>query len=66
MSAYNGVIPQFTTPDIVQAAGTIVQTEARHAAALRFRAGEDPAPDAFDPVLTPTQVQKALSKASGG
>jgi rubrerythrin len=66
VSAYNGVIPQFTTPDIVQAAGTIVQTEARHAAALRFQAGEDPAPDAFDPVLTPTQVQKALSKASGG
>ena len=66
VSAYNGLAPQLTTPDIVLAAGTIVQVEARHAAALRFQAGEDPAPNAFDPVLTPTQVQKALSKASGG
>jgi rubrerythrin len=66
VSAYNGLTPQITTPDIVAAAGSIVQVEARHAAALRFQAGEDPAPNAFDPVLTPAQVQKALSKASGG
>jgi rubrerythrin len=66
VGAYNGLAPQITTPDIVQAVGTIVQVEARHAAALRFRAGEDPAPNAFDPVLTPTQVQAAARKLSGG
>jgi rubrerythrin len=66
VGAYNGLIPRFTTPDIVQAAASIVQVEARHAAALRFRANQDPAPNAFDPVLTPTEVQKAAQKLSGG
>jgi rubrerythrin len=66
VGAYNGLAPQITVPDIVQAAGSIVQVEARHAAALRFRAGQDPAPNAFDPVLTPTQVQTAARKLSGG
>jgi hypothetical protein len=66
VGAYNGLAPQFTTPDIVQAAGSIVQVEARHAAALRFRSGEDPAPNAFDPVLTPSEVQAAARKLSNG
>ena len=66
VGAYNGLAPQLATPDIVQAAGSIVQVEARHAAALRFRAGQDPAPNAFDPVLTPSQAQAAARKLSGG
>jgi rubrerythrin len=66
VGAYNGLMPRLTTPDIVQAAGTIVQVEARHAAALRFHAGEDPAPAAFDPALSPPQVQAAARKLSGG
>lgn len=66
VSAYNGLAPKLTTPDILQAVGSIVQVEARHSAALRFRAGQDPAPNAFDPVLTQAQAQAAASKLSGG
>ena len=66
VSAYNGVVPRITTPDIISAAGSIVQVEARHAAALRFRSGQDPAPAAFDPVLSPAQVQAQARKLSGG
>jgi rubrerythrin len=62
VGAYNGAAPAIQTPDILSAAGSIVQTEARHAAALRFRAGMDPAPAAFDRGLTPAQVQAALKK----
>jgi rubrerythrin len=62
VGAYNGTLPAIQTPDIISAAGSIVQTEARHAAALRFRAGLDPAPAAFDRALTPAQVQAAVKK----
>jgi rubrerythrin len=62
VSAYNGAAPQISSQDVLTAAGTIVQVEARHAAALRFRAGQPPAPAAFDRALTPTQVQAALRK----
>lgn len=66
VGAYNGAIPLLRTPDLVSAAGSIVQVEARHSAALRFRAGQDPAPAAFDKPLTSKQVQAALKKATGG
>jgi rubrerythrin len=66
VGAYNGLAPRLTTPDIVQATGSIVQVEARHSAALRFQAGKDPAPNTFDPVLTPAQAQAAARKLSGG
>lgn len=66
VSAYNGIIPRVTTPDLIQATGSIVQVEARHASALRFRSHQDPAPAAFDPVLSPAQVQARARKLSGG
>jgi rubrerythrin len=66
VGAYNGAVPALETPDIVAAAGTIVQTEARHAAALRFRAGEEPAPEAFERALTPQQAEAAVRRATGG
>jgi rubrerythrin len=66
VAAYNGAGPQLTTPDLINAAGAIVQTEARHAAALRFRLGENPAPDAFDRALAPPEVEAALRQVSGG
>jgi rubrerythrin len=62
VGAYNGAAPAIQTADILSAAGSIVQTEARHAAALRYRAGLDPAPAAFDPALSTAQVQAALKK----
>ena len=66
VGAYNGAGPQLKTPDLIAAAGAIVQTEARHAAALRFRAGQDPAPAAFDKGLSTQQVQAAVKQATGG
>jgi rubrerythrin len=56
VSAYNGAATAIQSPDLLAAAGGIVNTEARHAAALRMLAGQDPAPDAFDKALTAQQV----------
>lgn len=64
VGAYNGAGVLIKSPDLLQAAGAIVQVEARHAAAMRFRAGKDPAPAAMDPALTPQQVTAALKKAT--
>ena len=66
VSAYNGAAPSIETADVIAAVGTIVQTEARHAAALRFHGGEDPAPEAFDRALRPAQALAAVERASGG
>jgi rubrerythrin len=60
VSAYNGAAPEIQSKDLLATAGGIVQVEARHAATIRFAAGEDPAPDAFDPVLTEDEVLKAV------
>ena len=56
VSAYNGAAPGFTTPDLLVAAGSIVQVEARHAAALHNVANQNPSPNAFDKALAPAQV----------
>ncbi len=58
--AYNGAAPMIQSPDVLGAAGTIVQVEARHAAAIRDLAGESPTPGAFDKTLTEKQVLKAV------
>jgi rubrerythrin len=60
VSAYNGAAPMIQSKDLLATAGGIVQVEARHAAAIRFAAGEDPAPEAFDPTLTEDEVLKAV------
>jgi rubrerythrin len=60
VSAYNGAAPMLESKDLLATAGGIVQIEARHAATIRFAAGEDPAPDAFDPTLTMDEVLKAV------
>ncbi|MGH2986373.1 MAG: ferritin-like domain-containing protein [Solirubrobacterales bacterium] len=60
VSAYNGAAPMIEAKDLLATAGGIVQVEARHAAAIRFAAGEDPAPEAFDPTLTEDEVLKAV------
>jgi hypothetical protein len=62
VGAYNGAAPAIKIPDVLQAAGAIVQVEARHSAALRVRAGQNPAPAPFDVALTPAQVQAVLKK----
>jgi rubrerythrin len=60
VSAYNGAAPAIKSGEVLGAAGSIVQVEGRHAAAVRQLAGMDPAPDAFDPTLSMKQVLAAV------
>jgi hypothetical protein len=60
VSAYNGAGPAIESKEVLGAAGSIVQVEARHAAAIRIQNKEEPAPDAFDPSLDEKQVLKAV------
>jgi rubrerythrin len=58
VSAYNGAAPQITSGDVLSAAGSIVQVEARHAALIRLLRDTDPSPQAFDP---PSDMQDVLA-----
>jgi rubrerythrin len=60
VSAYNGAAPSIKSKEVLAAAGSIVQIEARHAAALRLFADQDPSPNAFDPSLQMDEVLKAV------
>ncbi len=48
VSAYNGAGPMIASVEVLAAAGSIVQVEARHAAMIRLARGKAPAPSAFD------------------
>jgi rubrerythrin len=60
VSAYNGAAPMIKSKEVLGAAGSIVQVEARHAAAIRLAAGEDPSPEAFDKSLEMQAVLDAV------
>ena len=60
VSAYNGAAPMIKSKDLLATAGGIVQVEARHAATIRYAAGQDPSPEAFDPTLTTDEVLQAV------
>jgi rubrerythrin len=60
VSAYNGAAPQIKSKEVLEAAGSIVQVESRHAAAIRLQNGDEPAPVAFDPALSEAKVLKAV------
>lgn len=60
VSAYNGAAPSIKSKEVLAAAGSIVQVEARHAAAIRLLAGGEPAPDAFDENASMSEVQDAI------
>ena len=60
MSAYNGAAPMIKSMEVLAAAGSIVQVEARHAAALRFLGGMKPTDGPFDKPLEKAAVLKAV------
>ena len=60
VSAYNGAAPHIMSGDVLAAAGSIVQVEARHAALIRLMRGATPAPLAFDRMLDQQQVLTAV------
>src|SRR4051794_6202654 len=60
VSAYNGAAPNIASPQILGAAGSIVQVEARHAALIRLERGKTPAPYAFDKSLKTDEVLAAV------
>jgi hypothetical protein len=60
VGAYNGAGPSFVDKALLAAAGSIVQTEARHAAAIGLLTGQSVVPNgAFDKPLTKAEVLKA-------
>lgn len=59
VSAYNGAAGQIQSPEVLAAAGQIVQIEARHAAAIRTARSRAPAPRAFDMALGMEEVLQA-------
>ena len=60
VGAYNGAAPAIKSKEVLGAAGSIVQIEARHAAAIRTRNGQDAAPNAFDKPIAEPAVLKAV------
>jgi hypothetical protein len=60
VGAYNGAAPSISNPAILAAAGSIVQVEARHAAAIGLLVRKPVTPDgAFDKPLTKAKVLAA-------
>jgi hypothetical protein len=57
VSAYNGAAPMIDSTEVLGAAGSIVQIEARHAAAIRLLNGNPPADSGFD---KPLEMQAVL------
>jgi hypothetical protein len=60
VGAYNGAAPALQSKQVLAAAGSIVQIEARHAAAIDLLIGTSPTPNqGFDRPLTKAQVLAA-------
>ena len=65
VQAYNGAGPAIASPDVLEAAGMIVQVEARHAGVVRYIRGEDISPGAFDRGATQESVEKKIEPFQG-
>jgi hypothetical protein len=60
VGAYNGAAPSLKSKDVLAAAGSIVQIEARHAAAINLLIEKSPTPnEGFDKPLTKAEVLAA-------
>jgi hypothetical protein len=60
VGAYNGAAPSIKSKQVLASAGSIVQIEARHAAAIDLLIGKSPTPNqGFDKPLTKAQVLAA-------
>jgi hypothetical protein len=60
VGAYNGAAPSLKSKQVLASAGSIVQIEARHAAAIDLLIGKSPTPNqGFDKALSKTQVLAA-------
>lgn len=66
VSAYNGAAPSVQSTDVLAAAGSIVQVEARHASLIRLERGANPAPRAFDKASDKAAVLKAVKPFIAG
>jgi hypothetical protein len=60
VSAYNGAAPAIESTDVLAAAGSIVQIEARHAAAIRLLNGQPICDGGFDKALDMQAVLAAV------
>jgi rubrerythrin len=60
VSAYNGAAPAIESKEVLTAAGSIVQVEARHAAAIRLLNGAPISDGGFDKTLDQMQVLEAV------
>jgi hypothetical protein len=60
VSAYNGAAPMIESTEVLAAAGSIVQVEARHAAAIRLLNGAPISDGGFDKTLDMQQVLDAV------
>ncbi len=61
VGAYNGAAPKISSKQVLAEAGSIVQVEARHAAAINLLINKSPTPNGgFDKPLTETQVLAAV------
>jgi hypothetical protein len=60
VSAYNGAGPMIDSVEVLGAAGSIVQVEARHAALIRLTRGRPPAPLAFDKAASKAAILKKV------
>jgi hypothetical protein len=61
VSAYNGAGPLVKSVEVLGAAGSIVQVEARHASLIRLARGKAPAPLAFDKAATMDAILKKVT-----
>jgi Ferritin-like domain len=60
VSAYNGAAPSIESKEVLAAAGSIVQIEARHAAVIRVMNKQFPTVSAFDKTLNKDEVTMAV------